>query len=59
VIPFQLEDMCDFGDTSVDDMIGRWIKVFGEEISQEHQDHRANSDGLSKAVVGIQQLWHQ
>ena len=42
MIPFQLEDVCDFGDASIDDAIGRWIKVFGKEISQERRDCRAD-----------------
>jgi len=42
VIPFQLEDVCDFGYGSVDDAIGRWIEIFGEEIGQERRDRRAD-----------------
>ena len=42
VIPFQLEDIRDFGDASVDDAIGRGIEVFGKEIGQERRDCRAD-----------------
>jgi len=42
VIPFQLEDVCDFRNGSVDDAIGGWIEVFGEEIGQERRDRRAD-----------------
>ena len=42
VIPFQLEDMRDFGDASVDDAIGRLVEVFWKEIGQERRDCRAD-----------------
>ncbi len=42
MIPFQLEDMCDFGDATVDDAIGGLIEIFGEEIGQERRDGGAD-----------------
>ena len=30
--------MCDFGDASIDDAIGRWFEVFGKEIGQKCRD---------------------
>jgi hypothetical protein len=42
VIPFQLEDMRDFWNATVDDAKGRLIEIFGEEIGKECGDGGAN-----------------
>jgi len=42
VIPLQLEDICDFGDATVDNAIRRLIEVFRDEIGQEGRDSEAD-----------------
>jgi hypothetical protein len=42
VIPLQLEEICDLGNTTVHDTIGRVVKILGEEICQEGRGGRAN-----------------
>jgi len=42
VIPFQLEDVRDFRNATVDDAKGRLIEIFGEEIGKKCGDGGAD-----------------